>query len=360
MERRAFLAGGLLAPALLRPPAAAGAPLPQRVLGRTGLAVSALGFGCTDVRDPAVYRRAVDLGVTCFLLNHDAKRQNPEAAAALLPFRGRIVVGCLTNVRGSAEAMRQELDAFLAMSGFGHVDLWYFVTPTPALRGTFVEAFSEARRAGKARFAAITTHDPKNHLEALVAPESPIDAVMLVHNFTTSPEVSSQVDRLHAAGVAITPMKPMAGNFTTEKTGEADAQHAAALRWLVADTRVGCVPTVMTSLLQLEANAAAVGAPFSREDEAVLRAWTPRVSERFCRDCGTCAGSCPSGVHVPGLVRAAMYAEGYADLDRARREVRAIPASRRRPACTACPECTVRCPSGVFVRARIERALALA
>jgi aryl-alcohol dehydrogenase-like predicted oxidoreductase len=359
MKRRVFLAGGFLAPALLRASSAAGAPLPQRVLGRTGLAVSAVGFGCTDVRDPAVYRRAVDLGVTCFLLNHDAKRQNPEAAAALLPFRGRIVVGCLTNVRGSARAMRQELDAFLAMSGFGHVDLWYFVTPTPSLRDSFVEAFSEARRAGKARFAAITTHDPNNHIEALVAPGSPIDAVMLVHNFTTSPEVSSQVERLHAAGVAITPMKPMAGNFTTEKTGEADAQHAAALRWLVADPRVGCVPTVMTSLLQVEANAAAVRAPFSREDEAVLRAWTPRVSARFCRDCGTCAGSCRNGVAVPGLVRAAMYAEGYADRDRARREIRAIPDERRRPACTACPECTVRCPSGVDVRARVVRALAL-
>ena len=360
MKRRAFLVGGLAAPALLRPSAAADAPLPQRVLGRTGLAASALGFGCTDVRDPAVYRRAVDLGVTCFLLNHDAKRQNPEAAAALLPFRNRIVVGCLTNVRGSSKAMEQELDAFLAMSGFGHVDLWYFVTPTPSLRDTFVEAFAEARREGKARFAAITTHDPSNHLDALVAAGSPIDAVMLVHNFTTSPEVSAQVDRLHAAGLAVTPMKPMAGNFTTEKTGETDAQHAAALRWLVADARVGCVPTVMTSLLQVEANAAAVRVPFSREDGAVLRAWTPRVSERFCRDCGTCAGSCPSGVAVPGLVRAVMYAEGYGDLDRARREVRAIPAGRCRSACSACPACTVRCPHGVDVRARALRALALA
>jgi len=302
----------------------------------------------------------VDLGVTGFLLNHDAKRQNPEAAAALLPFRSRIVVGCLTNVRGSSEAMRQELDDFLALSGFGHVDLWYFVTPTPPLRDTFVEAFVEARRAGKARFAAMTTHGLPNHVEALVAPGSPIDAVMLVHNFTTSPEVSAQVDRLHAAGLAVTPMKPMAGNFTTEKTGEADAQHAAALRWLIADARVGCVPTVMTSLAQVEANAAAARVPFSKEDDAVLGAWKPRVSERFCRDCGACAGSCPRGIAVPGLVRAAMYAEGYRDLDRARREMSAVPADRRGPACRDCRACAVRCPNGVDVRSRALRAIALA
>jgi aryl-alcohol dehydrogenase-like predicted oxidoreductase len=359
MKRRAFLVGGLAAPALLRR-AAADAPLPQRVLGRTGLAVSALGFGCTDVRDAAVYRRAVDLGVTGFLLNHDAKRRNPEAAAALVPFRGRIVVGCLTNVRGSSEAMRLELDDFLAMSGFGHVDLWYFVTPTPALRDTFVEAFAGARRAGKARFAAITTHGLPNHVEALVAPGSPIDVVMLVHNFTTSPEVSSQIDRLHAAGLAVTPMKPMAGNFTTEKTGEADSQHAAALRWLVADARVSCVPTVMTSLAQVEANAAAVRVPFAKEDETVLATWKTRVSERFCRDCGTCAGSCPRGIAVSGLVRAAMYAEGYSDIERARRELDAIPVERRGPACADCPGCAIRCPNGVDVRARALRALALA
>ena len=360
MKRRVFLACGLTTPILLRRAAATDSPLPQRVLGRTGLTVSALGFGCTDVRDAALYWRAVDLGVTCFLLNHDAKRQNPEAAAALRPFRSRIVVGCLTNARASREAMREELDAFLAMSGFGHVDLWYFVTPTPSLREAFVEAFAEARRAGKARFAAITTHGLPNHVEGLVAPGSPIDAVMLVHNFTSAPETSAQVDRLHAAGLAVTPMKPMAGNFTTEKTGEADAQHAAALRWLVADARVSSVPTVMTSLAQLEANAAAVRVPFSREDEAVLGAWKARVSARFCRDCGTCAGSCPRGIAVPGLVRAAMYAEGYGDFDRARREVAAIPAGGRGPSCRDCRECAVRCPGGVDVRARVERALALA
>jgi hypothetical protein len=55
-----------------------------------------------------------------------------------------------------------------------------------------------------------------------------------------------------------------------------------------------------------------------------------------------------------------MYAEGYGDLDRARREVTAIPAGRRGPAYRDCRECTVRCPGGVDVRARVERALALA
>ena len=360
MRRRAFLAAGLAAPVLLRPAAAADSPLPQRTLGRTGLTVSVLGFGCSGVRETALYRRAVDLGITYFHLLHDAKTRNPEAAAALLPFRNRIVVGCMTSARASMEAMGQELDSFLAMSGFGHVDLWYFVTPTPAQREMFVGAFEEARRAGKARFAAITTHSLPDHVEALTAPGSAIAAVMLVHNFTSASEVSAQVDRLPAAGLAITPMKPMAGNFTTQTSGEASAQHAAALRWLVADPRVSCVPPIMTSLAQVEANAAAVRMPFSKSDEAVLTAWKPRVSERFCRDCGTCAGSCPHEIAVAGLVRASMYAEGYRDLERARRELEAIPAARRGPACADCRECTVHCPTGVDVRARVERALALA
>jgi hypothetical protein len=42
----------------------------------------------------------------------------------------------------------------------------------PSLRETFVEAFAEARRAGKARFAAITTHGLPNHIGALVVPGS--------------------------------------------------------------------------------------------------------------------------------------------------------------------------------------------
>jgi len=358
LKRRSFLAAGLAAPALLRSAAATDDPLPQRAFGRTGLTVSVLGFGCSDVQEAALFRRAVDLGVTYFHLQHDAKKQHPEAAAALRPFRNRIVTGCMTTARASGAAMRGELDGFLAMSGFGHVDLWYFVTPTPPQRELFVEAFSVARRAGKARFAAITTHGLPDHLEALGAPGSPIDAVMLVHNFTSSPEVSAQVDRLHAAGLAITPMKPMAGNFTTEANGAVSAQHAAALRWLVADPRVSCVPTIMTSLAQLEANARALRTPLSEDDEAVLATWRPRVSARFCRDCGSCAGGCPRGLAVAGLVRAAMYAEGYGDLGRARREVAAT--GTLRSACAACRECSVVCPSGVDVRARVERALSLA
>jgi predicted aldo/keto reductase-like oxidoreductase len=68
--------------------------------------------------------------------------------------------------------------------------------------------------------------------------------------------------------------------------------------------------------------------------------------------CGACDGQCPQGLPVSDLVRCAMYADGYGDIPRARRELGALPAVT----CEDCPRCVVRCPHGVAIRDRLDRA----
>ncbi|MCX6629423.1 MAG: hypothetical protein NTW28_17535, partial [Candidatus Solibacter sp.] len=77
-SRRNFLAAGLVLPAGLAanqtsqapaaPKAAAkpvGAPA-FRTLGKTGIKVSTVGFGCMITSDASVVSRAVDMGITYF------------------------------------------------------------------------------------------------------------------------------------------------------------------------------------------------------------------------------------------------------------------------------------------------------
>ena len=65
-SRRKFLTAGLSLPlAGLAAPPAATTPA-YRVLGKTGLKVTPVGFGCMITSDPSVIAQAVDMGVNLF------------------------------------------------------------------------------------------------------------------------------------------------------------------------------------------------------------------------------------------------------------------------------------------------------
>lgn len=332
----------------------------KRILGRSGLSVSLLGFGVQHVMDPALYERAVSRGVTYFHFVEDEntrRRLAPEshnlgAFAALRPFRKDLVVSYMTVERASKAVMLQDLEGFLHNSGFGQVDLWYVCCPTPAQWDDFCEAFHEARQAGKARYAAISTHRLAEDMGRLTAADSPVDAVMLTYNYTCSADDQMRLAELHGAGLGVVPMKPLAGRFDEPNAGRPDA----CLRWLAADQRVHSIPVAMQSVEQLDENIAALQQPLSEEDSRRLTASLSHVSPRFCRMCGACDVACPHGLAVSDLVRVAMYLEGYRDPGLARLQLESIPIPRRNVACDGCRQCSVACPNGVAVRDRIMKA----
>jgi uncharacterized protein len=334
--------------------------LPKRVLGRSKLSVSLLGFGVLHVKDAVLYQRAVDRGITYFHFVEDQNTRkllapdvhNLGACAALRPLRRHLVVSYMTVKRSSKAVMLQDLDGFLRDSGFGHLDIWYVCCPSPEQWDDFCEAFAEARQAGKARCAAISTHRLAGDMDRLTAADSPIDVVMMTYNYTSSAEDQARLAKLNAAGLGIVPMKPLAGRFDEATSARPDA----CLRWLAAEPRVHSIPVAMQSVEQLDQNIAALQQPLSEEDRRRLTASLLHVSPRFCRMCGACDGACPNGLAVSDLVRVAMYLEGYRDPGLARLHLESIPAPHRRVSCDGCARCSVACPNGVAVRDRILKA----
>jgi predicted aldo/keto reductase-like oxidoreductase len=342
-----------------RKPGRAGG-LPIRILGRSKLPVSFLGFGVLHVQDRALYRRAVDGGITYFhfVVDQNTRKllapavHNLEAFAALRPVRRDLVISHMTVERASKAIMRQDLDRFLQASGFGHVDIWYVCCPSPGQWDDFSEVFAEARQAGKAHYAALSSHALPRDIDRLTAAGSAIDVVMPTYNYTASADDQARVARLHTAGLGIVPMKPLAGRFNDPSSDRPDA----CLRWLAADPRVHTLPVAMQSAEQVDQNLTALQRPLSDEDRRRLTASLPHVSPRFCRMCGDCRGACPKGLAVSDLVRVAMYLEGYQDPGLARHHLAGLPEHERRPACHECGSCVVRCPNGVAVRDRIAKA----
>ncbi|MBI2205294.1 MAG: aldo/keto reductase [Candidatus Rokubacteria bacterium] len=157
-----------------------------RPLGRTGLSVSALGFGCGNVgglmiRGAAAEReraitRAMELGVNYFdtaaLYGDGQSETNLGLALKNLGVRGRVYVG--TKFRLAPEdltsvpaAIDRALDGSLRRLGMDSVDLFQFHNPLgPARDGSkasvrdvldaIVPALQRLQQAGKIRFYGIT------------------------------------------------------------------------------------------------------------------------------------------------------------------------------------------------------------
>ncbi len=100
-SRRELLAASLWMPPLTAAPAW-NRPVP---LGRTGLEVTRLGMGCEAVRDPAVIRRAVDLGIRYFHAFGNAAL----VGEALKPVRNRVVLAAGSG-EPTAAGLLQDLD----------------------------------------------------------------------------------------------------------------------------------------------------------------------------------------------------------------------------------------------------------
>src|ERR1039457_2631588 len=125
-SRRGFLASGL---ALAKVASAsrtsepgqsssAGAGLRYGVLGKTGLKVTRLGFGCLAVADSSVIARAVDMGINFFDTARSYMRGNSERMLGVaLKGRRKDVVLETKSTASTGEAVLQELEASLKELG---------------------------------------------------------------------------------------------------------------------------------------------------------------------------------------------------------------------------------------------------
>ena len=396
--RRGFLAAGLAAPAAAlatpqRPQAPQAArPVPAeltyRTLGKTGLKVTSLSFGCMTTSDPSVIEHAADAGIVHFDTARSYQNGNNErmVGAALKSRRQQVVISS-KSAGGTGPQALADLDTSLRELGTDHLDIWYLhMKNNPAeVTDELLEAQRTAKQAGKIRFAGVSTHFNMDRMLPYLAKLGQTDVALTTYNFsmrsvaadmntnTQAPktDMTSAIREARKSGMGIVAMKTMAGGV--ERVGRGDRLYGAdpqavkkilgakggalaAIKWALRNQSLDTAIVCMTDHDQLEENLRAMAEPYTDRDEEILRSLLAYIGPMYCRMCGACNGVCEKGVPAPDVLRFLTYAEGYGQFGMAREHFLGLTEHVRALRCSECEACSVECPNGVQVRDRVMRA----
>jgi hypothetical protein len=358
-SRRNFLAAGLALPGLLgQAKAAAGASgIVYRVLGKTGLKVSSVGFGCMITSDATVISRAVDLGINYFDTARIYQQGNNErmVGAALGARRKGIVLSSKTEADTKSGALEQ-LETSLKTLGTDYLDIWYLHAKDKpaAISDDLMEAQQIAKKQGKVRFLGVSTHQLAKISEAVLQ-AGRMDVVLTTYNFTMKDgAVDAAIGKLSQAGIGMVAMKVMAGGMRGGQRRE--GMPTAALRWVLKNPGIATTIPSMTDADQLQQNLQAMSAPFSDADGSLLAARAEEIRPVYCRMCGHCDGECPRDLPVSDMLRCLTYADGYGQFPLGRQRFLEVAGKLAAVRCGECSSCAIECPNGVRVRDRLMRA----
>ncbi len=375
-SRRSFLTAGLVLPAVASASRPAGpgqsqtqapvkpltpAPLQYRTLGKTGLRVTTVGYGCMITADPSVITRAVDMGINYFdtSRNYQGGQNERMVGAALGTKRKDIFLASKCDTH-TGPGILAELDKSLTELGTDHLDVWHLhgLSDPAQITDELVEAQRKAKQQGKIRFTGLSTHNLPAIVDRVI--EARIEVLQVQYNFASAPSYGPAIEKLNQAGIGVIAMKVMAKSGGrgrgTQQTQRPAEFGTAALKWAIKNPAIATTVPSMTDNDQLDQNFKAMSERFTDSDARVLSARLEEISPYFCRMCGQCDGQCPKGLPVPDMVRFVMYADGYGQFPLGRENFQRLPAEHQAVRCSDCTSCAVHCPNGVHVSARLARA----
>ena len=178
-------------------PATGSGPMGRRILGKTGISVSELGFGChasrPNMKDfqarEAHIRKGLELGVNLFDIHehldiYEASYSHLELMSQVLaPVRQEVVVSFITV--WPARQTLAEVENTLEVFNTDVIDLYRIyvdeLTPSSEVEIRF-EALQQAKQEGKIRAVGLVGHEHEVLAEVLQTyPE--VDYLMLPYNF---------------------------------------------------------------------------------------------------------------------------------------------------------------------------------
>lgn len=324
-----------------------------RILGKTGLKISRMGFGGIPIQridaegTKALMQQLVDAGVNYIDTARGYTVSEQFLGEALEGIRDKFVLATKSMAR-TKDAMAADIETSLGNLRTDHIELYQVHNPNMEqleqviAEGGALEALLEAKAAGKIGHIGLTAHSLEVFERALTLDW--VETIMFPYNI-----VETQGEALIAAcaekNIGFIDMKPLAGGAIEDAT--------LAMRFVVANPNVTVVIPGMADPAEIEQNLAAVNneAPLSEEEAAGIEQVRAQLGTQFCRRCNYCA-PCTVGISIPNVFLMQGYLERYGLAGWAQSRYDAMPV--KASACIQCGACEPRCPYQLPIREMLK------
>lgn len=372
-----------------------------RKFGGTGIDVSALGFGAMRLPMTAngqyvdektsiqVVLRAMELGVNYldtapYYCKHESERVIGQAIRSWMASGNpRPYLSTKNPVEDrTGKTWRRWLDKSLRDMDVDFVDVYHmwsitwreYVDKIDVKHGPLEEAL-KAKREGLIRHLAFSFHDAAENLFKVIDTGN-FEAMTVQYNLLDRSHERA-IAHAHAKGMGVAIMGLVGGGRLVEPSGDIKRMQPVramgtpelALRFVLSNAGVSTALSGMSSVQQVEENAATAGTatPLGEAEGRQVQDTLERIKglkELYCTGCGYCL-PCPHGVNIPANFEYLNYYRVYGLRNRARElyaalgqdgvEIEGLKAEE----CRHCGECDGKCPQKIAIQERLEEAARL-
>ncbi|MCJ7749880.1 MAG: aldo/keto reductase [Armatimonadetes bacterium] len=358
-----------------------------RDFGKTGLKISALGFGSMRLPekdghvevDKAVemIHRAFELGVnyidSAYFYNHH--ESEVVVGKALKGWRDKVTLSTKNpDSSAPADKWREILDEQMKKLDVDRIDVyhfhginWWSFENEITKPGGALEAARKAQDEGLFTHLSFSFHDTPENLVKLVD-TGEFTSVTCQYNLLDRANEPS-IAHAHEKGMGVVIMGPVGGGRLGAPTpGIRDLLPAGsvssaeiALRFVLSNPHVSCAISGMENTQMVEENCATAsrGEPLSEEERAQILAALEekkKLADLYCTGCGYCM-PCPHGVDIPGNFQLMNTYRLYGLLEHAQSEYREEDLARNKAQaayCQECGECEPKCPQKISIIAQLK------
>ena len=325
-----------------------------RILGKTGLRISRLGFGGIPIQridaegTKVLMHQLKGAGVNFIDTARGYTVSEEYLGYALEGIRKDFVIATKSMAR-TKEAMAADIDISLKNLRTDYIDLYQVHNATPeqlqqvVAPGGALEALQEAKAAGKIGHIGLTSHSLDTFKLALDMDW--VETFMFPYNIVET-QAEKLIKEAAARNIGFIDMKPLAGGAIENAT--------LALRYICANENVTVVIPGMADPKELEQNIAAVSdsSPITAEETAAFLEVRNQLGTNFCRRCNYCQ-PCAAGINISGAFLFDGYLQRYGLADWARSRYATLPV--KASACIGCGACESRCPYNLPIREMLKK-----
>ena len=273
-----------------------------RVLGKTGLKISALGFGGIPIQridaegTKELMHKLMAAGINYIDSARGYTVSEEYLGYALEGIREHFILATKSMARDK-ESMAKDIDISLKNFRTDYIDLYQFHNPNMAqleqilAPGGAMEALLEAKAAGKIGHIGVTLHS-LDVFEKVVEMDW-VESVMFPYNIVEV-QAEAMIAKCAEKNIGFIAMKPLAGGALEDAT--------LAMRFVCANPNVSVVIPGMAEEKELSQNLAAANdaSPFTAEEVAAMEKIRKELGSNFCRRCNYCQ-PCTAGINISGI-----------------------------------------------------------